>query len=727
MNFATALLPGRIVDALGWTLFHSLWQGALAALAFALVLYLTRQYSARVRYALGLMALLLALAASIITFLSYYGDHSAGISPAVAVAAPAIAGEAAPALPPAQAAAKGERSTAAKIASFFSDYFGRNLPLFVTLWLLGVLFLTLRFAGGLLYVQRLKYRQSRPLPGPWPEKLRELAGKAGLRRPIQMLESLRLRVPVVVGHLKPVLLLPAGLVTGLPADEVEALLAHELAHVMRRDYLVNVLQHLLDILFFFHPGIRWISACVRQEREHCCDDFAVELCGDPQNYARALARLEVEGMAGLGAAEPALAAIGPRRGLLRRIARLLASPRLAHDFREGFVSAMLLVVGLLGILRMAGAMDRSLPAGEDVAPAAAASRAEQPAKAPAASRFALVSFVLEADGLVRLSGESDAGSGGSPGTWLVDDSNGQVIWYMELASRARKGGKASFGEEVSLGRGAYSWYRPAGWKVTAQWKGAAGRGAWEPLTLFVGGDDRLLGRRGAAGERLLMKEKEREEALLKAAEEDRLLQERAETEAERQMEEEKRKKLEQELQALEQAKKQGMSEDEQRKYEQELQQKLAQAEAEQRLREEESQKLEQELKENQARAEADLLMRVEEEGRLRAEEEKLEESQLLRVQEKLLQAEAGRLKIEEGRLKVLGENLKKFTAALAEEGLINIKEGYKIKLSPSSLVINGKRQPQKVFEKYRQFYETLVGTKLDEKHKQTVTFVSEKE
>ena len=102
MNFATALLPGRVVDALGWTLFHSLWQGALAALGFALVLYLTRQYSARVRYALGLMALLLVLAASIITFFAYYGGPGAEASATAAInAAPAPDVEAAAAMPPA--------------------------------------------------------------------------------------------------------------------------------------------------------------------------------------------------------------------------------------------------------------------------------------------------------------------------------------------------------------------------------------------------------------------------------------------------------------------------------------------------------------------------------------------------------------------------------------------------------------------------------------------------
>ncbi|TFG88081.1 MAG: M56 family metallopeptidase, partial [Hyphomicrobiales bacterium] len=294
MNIAAMILPQAMVEALGWTLFHSLWQGALAALAFAVILYFSRRASARARYGLGLAVLALMLLVSVLTFWNHYQAAGPG---AVAPRAATTSAVPAPAAVMTARAANSEPSPSQRVVSFFSDYFSRHLPLIVTLWLLGVLFLALRFSGGMLYLQRLKYRQNRPLPPPWPQRLQELAARAGLQKPLQMLESLRLQTPVVIGLLKPVLLLPAGLVSGLPADEVEALLAHELAHVLRRDYLVNVLQNLVEILYFFHPGVRWISAGVRQEREHCCDDFAVALCGDARSYARALASLQGAGPA----------------------------------------------------------------------------------------------------------------------------------------------------------------------------------------------------------------------------------------------------------------------------------------------------------------------------------------------------------------------------------------------------------------------------------------------
>jgi beta-lactamase regulating signal transducer with metallopeptidase domain len=479
MNIAAILLPEKIVNALGWTLFHALWQGALAALGFAVVLYFSKSCRARVRYGLGLATLALILVMATLTFRSHYvlnGPlvHTSAISPAANILGPAqpatASGQGAP----------GERSRSERIVSFFSDYFSRHLPLIVTLWLLGVLFLTLRFSGGLLYIQRLKYQQNRPLPQLWQERLQELGRRAGLRRPLLMFESLRLKTPVVIGHLKPMLLLPVGLVTGLPSDEVEALLAHELAHVMRRDYLVNVLQHLVDICFFFHPGIRWISVCVRQEREHCCDDFAVTLCGDPQPYARALARLQTGDNA---YTEPALAAAGRGHKLFRRIARLLGQPRLAHDFRAGFISALLLLFCLFGTLKMVAVTAGSVPAGgtasvgsADVsAPAAKSATPEQPvvAKSPVKSRFSLFSFDLLTDGPLKLSGKIPPGLEAPAGTWIVDNSDGRVVWYMALAVRAKQGGgEALFSDEVFLERGSYGWYTPTGCAAKVELNGA---------------------------------------------------------------------------------------------------------------------------------------------------------------------------------------------------------------------------------------------------------------
>ncbi len=678
MNFAANILPENVVNALGWTLLHSLWQGALAALGFALFLYLSRRASARARYAMGLAVLALVLLASVATFWNHFSAPAGAAAPVVSAAAtPApVAGV------PAASVPLGRR-----LSAFFGDYFSRHLPLIVTLWLLGVLFLSLRLAGGMLYAQRLKYSRSRPLPSPWPEKLQALAARAGLRRPLRLLESLRLRTPVVIGHLKPFLLLPAGLVTGLSAAEVEALLAHEVAHVMRRDYLVNVLQNLLEVLYFFHPGVRWVSSCVRQEREHCCDDIAVELCGDAPGYARALASLQVDGAP---LAAPAMAASGG--SLLRRITRLLARPRLVHDFREGFLSALLLVAGLLGMLKLAGAASPgSTPAGaaEAAATPAVAAVMEAPG-ARSGSGFSSILFALDADGKVRLSGKAPAGLEGASGTWIVDESDGQVVWYMALASKAQGSGQTPFADEVSLKRGTYSWYLPAGMAATVELSGA-----------------RLLPERSSAREERLLQAK-REDLLLKDEEREEFLhqEERAAREEEARIRIEKEALLKED-QARQEENLERMRE-EQKRLEAE---QLALAETEKHLSQEEQAKAQQEMEELQKKEQelAAEMMKLK-------EREKREFERQLQAQKKAeeeLRAAELKLRAEEERLRREEANLKKFIERLAADGVIDPAGSYEIRLSASSLTVNGKALPAEAQQKYRQLFESITGRKLD--------------
>ncbi len=739
MNIAALFLPERIVNALGWTLFHSLWQGALAALGFAVVLYFSRRYSARARYGLGLAVLALALLMSALTFWNHY-ESSGQAGPAAALRLATTApGQALPVAAPGQGADM-EPSRTPRIVSFFSDYFARHLPLIVTLWLLGVLFLTLRFSGGMLYVQRLKCRQNRPLPQPWPERLRELAGKAGLRRELRLLESLRLRTPVVIGHLKPVLLLPVGLATGLPADEVEALLAHELAHVMRRDYLVNVLQNLVEILYFFHPGVRWISACVRQEREHCCDDFAVELCGDPQNYARALARLQVEGM---GYPEPALAAAGRSQRLLRRIVRLLGRPRLGHDFREGFVSALLLVFGLLGMLKLAGAAAPGIAA-DEVKPKPA------PTMKSPAGRFVLASFVLESAGTVRLEVGVPTAWGKLPSTWLVDGDDGRVVWYMTLVPGAKQGKLMPCNEEVALEAGTYGWYFPMGSAIGLFRKNTNSKEPWTFLPVEVGGGDFLLQRRRhevemlrAEDEKELLKQELRAmsaaERELKEKELQKLTQERAELDrqlaladnerklkqeqekamldynnqlmAEQRLQEKKLLKNVEELKALSGVERE-LKEKEILKFTQELQAKSDDMRA---MKEKELQEYELQMQKKEAE-------RKESEAQAQAMEEEMQAQQQLREKE----TELKQKRQEAARYSALMQKFNEFFRDLIKkEGLVNREDRYEIKLSATTLLINGKPQSAAVHEKIKNFYELLSGRKLDAS--EPMTIIQEKE
>ncbi|OGX85284.1 hypothetical protein BEN48_14870 [Hymenobacter glacialis] len=386
-----------LMRALGWTLLHSLWQGALIAAVLAGALLLLRRQRAEVRYAASAGALGVVVALAGITFGLYFNagvgqdmlltsgafetvkataaHNSVPVAPAAATAragADAIgqlkkqvmtANEAAAALP----AAPAWLATSLR-------YMDTHMPLLVLLWLLGLLAMSLRMLGGLLYVQRLRRYRVRPLSQAWQDRVAVLAARSGLRRPVALLESALVRVPLVVGHVRPVILLPLGAIAGLSPVYLEAILAHELAHVLRRDYLVNLLQTVAEVLFFYHPAVWFVASCVRTERENCCDDAATALCdGDALRLARALTALAEWSQSAVVPTAPrlALAAIGSRGALLNRVRRLVQRRPAAPTVAEGLLAGAL-VLGGLGLL------------GSSVALAGPLTRSAAPAAGPAA-------------------------------------------------------------------------------------------------------------------------------------------------------------------------------------------------------------------------------------------------------------------------------------------------------------------------------------------------------
>ncbi len=191
-------------------------------------------------------------------------------------------------------------------------------PWLVLAWMLGCAWASLRLVLGWRAARRLATAPFRPLPESIYQRGAVLAARLGIRRVVRFGESLLVEVPSVVGWLKPVILVPAGAFTGLSATQVDALLGHELAHVLRHDFLVNLLQSVCDVIFFYHPAVLAINRCICEERENACDDLAVALTGDPVGYAAALARLEE-------ARGPVLALAATGDGhLLGRVRRILA-------------------------------------------------------------------------------------------------------------------------------------------------------------------------------------------------------------------------------------------------------------------------------------------------------------------------------------------------------------------------------------------------------------------
>ena len=315
------------VDVLGLALLHFLWQGALVgALLLAADVFIKE---ARAQYRVACLALLLMAACPVVTVWHLSGDASPQSASAAHTAdtrgrPQAVSHPAAPLLK-----RSGSTYTLFADATATKDFLLEpslppTLPSWVvTLWGLGVCLSLVKLFVGWLETKRLRTRTSSPPPA-LAGHLRVLSHHLKLARPVLLRVSTHIDTPMVVGVLRPVILLPASVLTGLSPHYLEAVLLHELAHVRRRDTLVNLLQVGVRALLFYHPVVWWVSGRIHVAREHLCDDLVVQVCRDPVGYARALGRLEE-----LRAARPALAQCATGGSSLGRIERLLgrADPR----------------------------------------------------------------------------------------------------------------------------------------------------------------------------------------------------------------------------------------------------------------------------------------------------------------------------------------------------------------------------------------------------------------
>lgn len=334
MNAMQILSAQPWVERLGWTLVHFLWQGlSIAVLYAAARRAVARTSSPHARYLLACAALAAMMAAPLVTWgLMRPSDVSPDAAYRIRSAPPAASSAGS-----ATTAITLPTSVRATVSSVRSAQF---LPWVVIAWLAGAVVFWVRLAGGWAVAARMRSVLVRRAPPEWQEILRKLAARIGFSRPVRLLVSALVQVPTVVGWLRPVVLVPVGALCGLPAGHLEALLLHELAHIRRHDYLVNILQSVAEALLFYHPAVWWVSGHIRAERELCCDDVAVSVSGDALTYARALAQLESYRPAHLSAA-----VVANGGSLADRIARLLGQSRPA--VRTGLAPGVLVVAILL--------------------------------------------------------------------------------------------------------------------------------------------------------------------------------------------------------------------------------------------------------------------------------------------------------------------------------------------------------------------------------------------
>ncbi|HEX7014637.1 MAG TPA: M56 family metallopeptidase [Cyclobacteriaceae bacterium] len=331
MNTLFSILTHPLAEAIGWTLVHSLWQGLVVVLLAKLVLHCIPANRPNVRYAVALSGLALILLGGVVTasllLPEQHDIRSVSSSYYTIVSAPAVGTPSSPVF--------------VKQAAHFIE---GQMPLILTLWMTGVLFFTLRLALGWAYISRLR-ATAVPVADPWRALLEDLKKQFGITRDILLSESHRITAPAVVGFFKPVILVPVGMFTGLSQQQVEAVLLHELSHIRRHDFLINTLQSLLEVLYFFNPFVWMLSSAARNEREYCCDDQVVNRY-HPRVYAEALAYLET---VRLNKPVLVLSLTGETNNLLYRIQRFMEKSKRSNPVPQWMIPVVLAVAGVISM------------------------------------------------------------------------------------------------------------------------------------------------------------------------------------------------------------------------------------------------------------------------------------------------------------------------------------------------------------------------------------------
>lgn len=401
------------IAAIGWTLIHFCWQATAIAVLYWLLSFWLDRRSSQTRYLAALTAMLTMMAAALATFAwevhvapptSSLADTNAAITNTlIAPVFPRIAADALN--QPPQSEVRQVLVLSAGMLRWID-----------AVWILGVLVLSMRSMGGWWVIHRLRMAADGEAPDTVRDSFERIAKTLGLRRPVLLRVTSAIAGPVTIGALRSMVLLPLSALTALGPDELEVVLAHELAHVRRADFFWNLVQTLAETLFFFHPAVWWIGSRIRHERELCCDDLALKFCPDAVIYANALFRLEEQRVRHWRFAM-ALDGHQSSHSLRMRIARIIDAPaqktttRPMQPFSWAVAGIALLVLLIPGPQVMASLKPAPAPvpvANHVIAPVihAAKPRAIHPVPA-AVSTFAVDSSAAQQDASAEAQSSAD--------------------------------------------------------------------------------------------------------------------------------------------------------------------------------------------------------------------------------------------------------------------------------------------------------------------------------
>ncbi len=339
------LFSGELIPALCRTLAHSLWQGLLMAVVAVIILSTTKRSGPALRYNLLTILYLVFTAGVVITLCIQLNNlagvqHSAGSMTLVQsqkdIATTVFIHPTEP----------------VSITAIIISFIDKHANTIALAWFIILLFKAARLCAGLHGIYRIRRVQVTDAGEHWNERIRVLADRLRIRRHVSLLQSGIARVPAVLGYFKPLILFPAGLLASMPPEEVEAVLLHELAHVRRKDYLVNLLQQLVEVFLFFNPAVSWVSSLIRSEREHCCDDIALEQTSNNKiNYIHALISFREYQLA----LQYAPAFLGRKDDLQERVRRIIYNNNKTLNAMEKiFLTSGLAIAGIIALAFSSG-------------------------------------------------------------------------------------------------------------------------------------------------------------------------------------------------------------------------------------------------------------------------------------------------------------------------------------------------------------------------------------
>lgn len=321
----TLLFSDNLLRSLSWTFVHSLWMGLLLTVAGALIMLGTKRSSPSLRYGLLCFSFFAFLTAVVTVFIMTWNDYGikSGSNPVDEIAG------------------HNPATLIQQLLTSLDTILTSYKTWIVSAWFIIFFARAVKMANDLLQVRRLRNSFTTAPQVEWQQRFEKLCRQLKIATPVRLMESAVVNVPLVIGHLKPVILVPAGIFSNLSAAEVEAVLLHELAHIRRNDYFVNLIQRMAEMIFFFNPGFLWISSLLRSERENCCDDMVIVHTNDKERYVNALIHFR-EHM--IQNSSYALGFPGQGKSLFHRIFRIVYSKNRSLSAFEGVFAVMSIVV-----------------------------------------------------------------------------------------------------------------------------------------------------------------------------------------------------------------------------------------------------------------------------------------------------------------------------------------------------------------------------------------------